>query len=61
MTNIEQEYNDYIRNKWHELSDATKDILKFRHQHEQKYIDMMAQWSIEFMQDKLKSLEAKKT
>lgn len=61
IVNIEQEYNNYICNKWQELSDITKDILKLHEKPGRTYIDTMSLWSVQFLQDKLKGLETKKS
>jgi len=57
VVNIEQEYDDYICNRWQKLSDVTKNILS-PHQKSQ-YTQMISQWSIQFLHDKLENLDTK--
>ena len=56
MVNIEKEYSDYISNGWQELSDEIKDIFKPELNLQHTY-DAISLCSIEFLQEKLKSLE----
>ncbi|MHC4571743.1 MAG: hypothetical protein ACYS0C_06675, partial [Planctomycetota bacterium] len=53
---IEQEYSDHISDGWEKLSDLTEDIFKLHHQPEHTY-DAISLLSMQFLQDKLKSLE----
>lgn len=52
LIDIEAEYSDYIRKKWHKLSKLTSDILKFPGKSSYTY-DIVSQHSIEFLQEKL--------
>ena len=56
MVNIEEEYSDYISNGWEKLSYITRDIFKLHGQPERTY-NAISLLSIEFLRDKLKSLE----
>lgn len=52
LIDIEAEYSDYIRKKWHKLSNLTGDILKFHRKSRYTY-DIVSQHSMEFLQEKL--------
>lgn len=56
VVNIEQEYSNYISNGWEKFSDITSDISKL-HRHPERTYNAISRLSIEFLQDKLKSLE----
>jgi len=58
--NIEQEYNDYISKGWQKFSDITTDILKLDQDMQHTY-DAISLCSIEFLQEKLKSLQVQET
>ena len=60
IVNIEKEYCDCISNDWQKFTDITRDILKL-HQDLQHTYDTISKHSIEFLQDKLKSLETQET
>ena len=54
LIDIEAEYSDYIRKKWHKLSELTSDILNFHRKSRHTY-DIVSQYSIEFLQEKLRN------
>jgi hypothetical protein len=56
MVNIEEEYSDYISDGWEKLSYITRDIFKL-HGHPESTYNAISLLSIEFLRDKLKSLE----
>lgn len=56
IVNIEAEYNDYISDKWDELTDQTSDICK-PHRHQDLTYNTISKLSIRFLQEKLKNLE----
>ena len=57
IADIEQEYNNHLHNVWQSLSDVTKGILEPRQEPEHMY-DIVSLQSIQFLQNKLKSLAA---
>lgn len=54
IVNIEQEYNNHLRNVWEKFSGVTKDILQPRQESEHTY-EVVSLSSIEFLHDKLES------
>jgi hypothetical protein len=56
VVNIEKEYSDYISNGWEKLSYITRDVFKL-HEDSQRTYDAISLLSMEFLQDKLRSLE----
>ncbi|MHC4455663.1 MAG: hypothetical protein ACYS0I_01020 [Planctomycetota bacterium] len=60
VANVEQEYHNYISERWERLSDVTGDIFKDDQDLQDAY-DTISQWSVEFLQDKLKSLETEES
>jgi len=56
IVNIEKEYSDYISNGWEKLSYITRDVFKL-HEDSQRTYDAISLLSMEFLQDKLRSLE----
>lgn len=59
LVNVEQQYNDFIRNRWLKLSDVTKDIIKF-HQKPNPTYNIMSLRSIRFLKAMLRNLDNKK-
>jgi hypothetical protein len=60
--NIEQEYNKHIRRSWQRLSHLTVDALRFyqkqgRVSNHEEMSKAISQWSMRFLQDKLRRLE----
>ncbi len=58
ITNIEREYNDHVYNIWEDLSDITQDSPKLNQEQEHTNNNVSLQ-VIQFMKDKLESLEIK--
>ena len=59
ITDIEREYNGYLRKVWLEFSDITKGIAEPRQKLEQMY-KAVSQASSQFLKDKLEDLEKEK-
>ena len=60
IADIEQEYNECIRNMWQKLPDLTNDILEHHRELEHKY-NIVSLGAIQFLQDKVKSLTTEKS
>ena len=60
IADIEQEYNECIRNMWQKFPDVTNDILKYHREPEHKY-NIVSLGAIQFLQDKVKSLTTEKS
>ena len=58
--NIEQEYSDYISKGWQKFSDVSRDIFKLDDDLQDTY-DAISLCSVEFLQERLESLEVQES